>query len=199
MQPSVVPELALAHTETRPIHWVATATAVAAVVAVSGFLQPGAATAAQSGAHPATKSAPGAHPLQAPDPKAVSFPIDCGPTKARVQRSATGDLDGDGRPETLAVVHCDAGSGTPPDGLYVLTAPADDPHAAPRVVATLVDPKDHTTVSALTVRNAAITATLLGYSSPDIPRCCPDQQKKAAWTWRDGAFQRSTPTAPRTV
>ncbi|GHH75392.1 hypothetical protein GCM10018793_18590 [Streptomyces sulfonofaciens] len=201
MQQSVVPELALAHTATRPIHWVATATAVAAVVALSGFLQPGAATAtaARSGASATTKAAPHATALPAPDPGAVSYPLECGPAKALVQSSATGDLDGDGRPETLAVVHCDAGSGTPPDALYVLTAPADDQSAAARVVATLVDPGDRDTVTGLTVRNATVTATLLGYSSPDVPSCCPDQRQKAAWTWRDGAFRRSTPAQARTV
>ncbi len=48
MQSSAVPELA--HTHARPIHWVATATAVAGVVALSSVLQPGHATAAAPGA-----------------------------------------------------------------------------------------------------------------------------------------------------
>lgn len=55
MQQPAVPELA--HTHTRPIHWVATATAVAGVVALSSVLQPNPATAAQA-ADPQTKSAP---------------------------------------------------------------------------------------------------------------------------------------------
>ena len=57
-----------------------------------------------------------------------------------VTKKASGDLDGDGRPETVAVVRCDAGSGTPPSGVYVVTQPLTA-GGAPRVVATLIDPK----------------------------------------------------------
>ena len=119
MQSSAVPELA--HTHARPIHWVATATAVAGVVALSSVLQPGHATAAAPGA-PHTKSAP-AQALP-PDPADVEFPLDCGPVKLVVKKRASGDLDGDGRPETVAAVHCDAPMGTPPDGVYVVTRAA---------------------------------------------------------------------------
>ncbi|GGW57687.1 hypothetical protein AB0E64_20750 [Streptomyces caelestis] len=192
MQPSAVPELA--HTHTRPIHWLATATAVAGVVALSSFLQPGAATAAQA-AGPATRSAPAN--ATAPDPAAVEFPIECGPVKALVEKKASGDLDGDGKPETVAVVHCNSPMGTPPDGVYVLTRRGDG--GEPRVVATLLDPKDGTTVSDFAVRDGAVTATLLGYSSSDVPRCCPDVRSDVKWRWRNGAFMRSAPAGARSV
>ncbi|MFJ4566923.1 hypothetical protein ACIP4U_25085 [Streptomyces caelestis] len=192
MQPSAVPELA--HTHTRPIHWLATATAVAGVVALSSFLQPGAATAAQA-AGPATRSAPAN--ATAPDPAAVEFPIECGPVKALVEKKASGDLDGDGKPETVAVVHCDSPMGTPPDGVYVLTRRGDG--GEPRVVATLLDPKDGTTVSDFAVRDGAVTATLLGYSSSDVPRCCPDVRSDVKWRWQNGAFMRSAPAGARSV
>ncbi|MEU6685417.1 hypothetical protein [Streptomyces sp. NPDC046832] len=192
MQSSAVPELA--HTHTRPIHWLATATAVAGVVAFSSVLQPGAATAAQSAA-PRTKSAP-AH-LTPPDPAAVAFPVECGPVKAVVKKRASGDLDGDGRSETVAVVHCDSPMGTPPDGVYVVTRDADG--ARPRVVATLLDPKDGTTVTDFAVSDRAVKATLLGYSSADVPRCCPDVKSDVKWRWHDGSFVRSTPAGARGV
>ncbi|MCX4910089.1 hypothetical protein [Streptomyces sp. NBC_00878] len=191
MQQSAVPELA--HTHTRPIHWLATATALAGVVAVSGFLQPDRATAAQHGSE--GKTAPAA--VAAPDPAGVDFPIECGPTKAVVQKRASGDLDGDGRPETVAVVRCEAGSGTPPSGVYVLTRAEDDPRA--RVVATLVDPKERLSVTDFTVRDATITVTLLGYSSRDVPSCCPDVTDRAKWQWKNGAFVRSTPSGAHSV
>ncbi|MBC9725867.1 hypothetical protein [Streptomyces sp. TRM68367] len=193
MQPSAVPELALAQTQTRPIHWLATATAVAGVMALSSVLQPGAAKAAQSG--PGDRSAPAA--TAAPDPAAVEFPLECGPVKAVVVKQASGDLDGDGRPETVAAVHCDSPMGTPPDGVYVLTAAAGS--GKPRVVATLVAPKDQNTVSALTVRDGVVRATLLGYSSRDVPRCCPDVTDRANWQWKDGAFVRSKAAGARSV
>ncbi len=191
MQSSAVPELA--HTHARPIHWVATATAVAGVVALSSVLQPDHATAVAPGAlH--TKNAP-AQALP-PDPADVEFPLDCGPVKLVVKKHASGDLDGDGRPETVAAVHCDAPMGTPPDGVYVLTRTAG---AEPRVVATLVDPEDRTNVEDFSVRGADVVATLLGYSSSDVPRCCPDVRETVKWRWENGAFVRSAPSDARSV
>ncbi|QIJ61749.1 hypothetical protein [Streptomyces sp. JB150] len=191
MQHPAVPELA--HTRARPIHWLATATALAGVVALSALLQPGAATAAQEpGQGP--QSAPAA---AAPATDGVDFPLECGPVKAVVEREAAGDLDGDGRPETVAVVHCDAGISTPPDGVYVLTRSADD--APVRLVATLVDPKDRYTVEDFAVRDGAVTATLLGYSSADVPTCCPDTEDHAKWRWENGSFVRSSPAGARSV
>ncbi|GAA2583274.1 MULTISPECIES: hypothetical protein [Streptomyces] len=192
MQHSAVPDLS--HTHTRPIHWVATATAVAGVVALSSVLQPDPATAAQTAA-PGPKSAP-AH-LVPPDPAAVPFPLDCGPVKALVVKKASGDLDGDGHPETVASVHCDAPMGTPPDGLYVVTR--DTEGGEPRVVATLVDPKDRRTVTELSVRDGAVRATVLGYSSTDVPSCCPDVTDHPKWQWKNGAFVSDTPSQARTV
>ncbi|MCT9081263.1 hypothetical protein, partial [Streptomyces fulvoviolaceus] len=187
-----VPELA--HTHTRPIHWIATATAVAGVVALSSVLQPNPATAAQA-AGPEARTAPTV--TTAPDPAGVDFPIECGPVKAIVVKKASGDLDGDGRPETVVVVHCDAPMGTPPDGVYVLTQAADS--TEPRVVATLVNPKDRNTVTDFAVSDGAVQATLLGYSSSDVPSCCPDVKKSAKWQWKNGAFLRSAPAGSHTV
>ncbi|GGY09987.1 hypothetical protein [Streptomyces djakartensis] len=192
MQPSAVPELA--HTHTRPIHWLATATAVAGVVALSSLMQPGAATAAQA-AGPETKSA-AAH-IAPPDPAAVTFPIECGPVEAVVKKKASADLDGDGDPETVAVVHCDSPMGTPPDGVYVITRDGDG--GKPRVVATLLAPEDRSTVGDFAVHGGAVTATLLGYSSSDVPRCCPDVKSDVKWRWQNGAFVRSTPSGARSV
>ncbi|WP_405917553.1 hypothetical protein [Streptomyces sp. NBC_00728] len=191
MQQSVVPELA--HTQTSPIQWVATATAIAGVVALSSVLHPDPARAAQPGAGPKTATAP----VVAPDPTGVDFPINCGPVKVLVQKKASGDLDGDGRPETVAVVRCDAGSGTPPNGVYVLTQ--SEGQKQPRVVATLVDPKDRLSVTDFAVRDGAVTATLLGYSSIDVPSCCPDLKDSAKWQWKNGAFIRSTPSEARSA
>ncbi|AIR97380.1 hypothetical protein [Streptomyces glaucescens] len=191
MQQSAVPELA--HTRTRPIHWLATATALAGVVALSSVLQPDAATAAQRPG-PRTQSAPAA---AAPATDGVAFPLECGPVEAVVERKASGDLDGDGRAETVAVVHCDAGISTPPDGVYVLTRGADG--ARVRVVATLVDPEDRHTVEDFAVGEGAVTATLLGYSSVDVPTCCPDTEERVKWHWKNGAFVRSSPAEARSV
>ncbi|MQY38912.1 hypothetical protein SRB17_69270 [Streptomyces sp. RB17] len=193
MQQSAVPELA--HTQTRPIHWVATATAVAGVVALSSVVQPGSATAAQSATGTPAKSAPAA--AAPPSTTGVDFPLQCGPVKAVVAKKVTGDLDGDGRPETVAVVHCDSAMGTPPDAVYVLTRSTDSDR--PRVVATLVDPKDRLTVTDFSIHAGTVGATLLGYSSDAVPNCCPDLKTPAKWHWNGNAFVRTTPADAHSV
>ncbi|MFF3290025.1 hypothetical protein [Streptomyces sp. NPDC003023] len=191
MQNSVaVPDLA--HTHARPVHWLATAAAMAAVVAGAGLLQPEAATASQPGGGTETTTAAAAAP--APDPAAVRLPVECGGLPSVVTQRATGDLDGDGTPETVVAARCDAGSGTPPSGIYVLATGRD---AGPRVVATLLDPAGKQSVGALAVRDRTITATLLGYSSAAVPSCCPDEREKVKWQWQGGKFVRSAQAAAR--
>ncbi|MFD9870065.1 hypothetical protein ACFXI8_18790 [Streptomyces niveus] len=195
MQISDVPDLA--HTRPRPVHWLATATAMAAVMAGAGLLQPDAATANQTGSGTTAQTTPDAAPLPAPDTAAVDFPLECGGAKALVTKEATGDLDGDGRPETVAAARCDAGSGTPPSGVYVLTATKDG--GAPRVVATLVDPADRQTVADLAIRDGLVQARLLGYSGPDVPGCCPDEEQSLTWRWQNGGFVQSDRSESRSV
>ncbi|ANW20989.1 hypothetical protein I3J09_23945 [Streptomyces clavuligerus] len=192
MQPADAPDLA--HTRTRPAHWLATAAATAAVVALAALLQPDPATAKDTAAERPGPS-PAATPA-APDPSAVTLPLNCGNIKSTLVGRATGDLDGDRRPETVVAARCAAGSGTPPTGVYVLTA---DRTGAPRLVATLLAPESRQTAQSLAVRDGAVTATLLGYSSPDVPSCCPDLTERARWTWQDGSFLRTLQRPPQAL
>ncbi|MFD8888283.1 hypothetical protein ACFV0H_38210 [Streptomyces erythrochromogenes] len=184
----------LAHTRTRPLHWLATATAMAAVIAAAGLVQPA------TGSPAAAEEPPAKGPqAAAPDAAAVTYPLDCKGAPRAVTATAQGDLDGDGRPETVAAVRCDAGSGTPPHAVYVLTQdPAEG--SRPRVVATLLDTPQRQTATELTVRDRTVTASLLGYSGPEVPRCCPDKKQLAKWRWSDGKFrQELTDSAARSV
>ncbi|KIZ17694.1 hypothetical protein [Streptomyces natalensis] len=186
MQPLVGQDLT--HTQPRLMHWLATATAVSGVVAAASFVQPPDATATTARAGKATyetKSA--ARPAAAPDPRRVTFPVDCGPNRLDVVHKVSGDLDLDGTTETVAVVRCHTETGTPPSGVFVLARPTD-PKAPPRVVATLLAPSQKLSVQALTLQGGEISATLLGYSTLDVPRCCPDVRKNTKWQWRDGKF-----------
>ncbi|WP_030759605.1 hypothetical protein [Streptomyces griseus] len=193
MQPSAAPDpVDLAHTHARPLHWLATATATAAVVALAGALTPRAAEAGTTTTAAPAPAAPG--PAAPPDADTAVYPLRCGGAAHTVARSVTGDLDGDNNPETVAVVHCEAGSGTPPAGLYVLTRGRGD-GAPARVVATLVDPREQRSVTRLEIRDGAVRATLLGYSSPDVPSCCPDEKEQVGWEWTGGAFVRTTGAA----
>ncbi|MEW5528517.1 MULTISPECIES: hypothetical protein [Streptomyces] len=190
----------LAHTRTRPLHWLATATALAAVIAAAGLVQPATGTpAGTTGTTTAEEPAANGPEATAPDAAAATYPLDCKGAPRTVTATAHGDLDGDGRPETVAAVRCDAGSGTPPHAVYVLTQdPAEG--SRPRVVATLLDTPQRQTATELTVRDRAVTATLLGYSGPEVPRCCPDKKQLAKWRWTDGKFrQELTDSAARSV
>lgn len=183
----------LSHSRTRPAHWLATATAMAAVIAGAGLVQP--ATGNPAATPPQT---PTGGP-QATAPAGITYPLDCKGAPQAVTATAQGDLDGDGRPETVAAVRCDAGSGTPPHAIYVLV---NDPAEStrPRIVATLLDAAQRKTATDLTVRDATVTASLLGYSSPDVPRYNPDLKQLAKWRWTDGKFrQELTDSAARSV
>ncbi|WP_406181587.1 hypothetical protein [Streptomyces sp. NBC_01006] len=176
----------LGHSSTRPLHWLATATAMAAVVAAAGLIQPDAAATGHAGPSTAPASAPQA---AAPDPAAVTYPLDCKGLPTAVTATAQGDLDGDGRPESVAAVRCDAGSGTPPHAIYVL-AQDKTPGAKPRVVATLLEAGKRQTATELTVRDGVVTASLIGYSSPQVPRYSPDVKQLAKWRWSGGKFRQ---------
>ncbi|MEU8826451.1 hypothetical protein [Streptomyces sp. NPDC048636] len=186
----------LAHTHPRPVHWLATAAAVAAVVAGSSLVQPSDAKA--SGTAPHTVAA------KAPDPRAARYPMDCGGARPDVVDRGSGDLDGDGQPETVAVVRCHSATGTPPSGVYVLSpgersGSTGGKGVAPRIVATFVDPKEGMSIRDFAVRGKKVSATLLGYSSAKVPRCCPDLQRQVNWQWRDGKFVLSALPVPGSV
>ncbi|MCZ7461306.1 hypothetical protein [Streptomyces sp. WMMC940] len=185
MQTSAVPDLA--HTHARPVHWLATAAAMSAVVAVAGLLQPDHARAGQSGARETTTAAAAA-PAPAPDADGVALPLECGGGPTVVVGQAAGDLDGDGGPETVVAARCEAGSGTPPSGVYVL---ARSRTGEPRLVATLLEPARRQSVGELAVRDGVVTAALLGYSTPEVPRCCPDERETVKWRWSGGKFVES--------
>ncbi|MBZ4017425.1 hypothetical protein [Streptomyces purpurogeneiscleroticus] len=125
----------LPHTGTTPMQWLATATAVAGVVALASFVQP---------------------------------------AGVRGRGRGGGAAGGRGR----------GGGG-------------GDRGAAPRVVATLVDPADKLSVRDLTLTGRALSATLSGYSSTDVPRCCPDVHKAAKWQWQNGKFVESELSAEK--
>ncbi|MGW1838664.1 hypothetical protein [Streptomyces sp. BBFR2] len=173
----------LSHTQPRPMHWLTTATAIAAVIAAGSFVQPPDATATTTAAKPG-------HTAPAPDARAVSFPVECGPNRLDVVKQVSGDLDGDGTTETVASVRCHSETGTPPSGVYVL-ARTSGAKATPRIVATLLDPSRKMSVQDLALHDGTIAATLLGYSTLDVPRCCPDISTDTEWRWQGGRFLRT--------
>ncbi|MEW2415689.1 hypothetical protein AB0953_18490 [Streptomyces sp. NPDC046866] len=167
---------------------------MAAVIAAAGLLQPDATAADPAASGPASGAAAARAGAPAPDAAAVAYPLDCKGLPVAVTATAQGDLDGDGRPETVAAVRCDAGSGTPPHTLYVL-AQDKAPGARPRIVATLLEAGRRQTATDLTVRDGIVTARLLGYSSPQVPRYSPDVKQLAKWRWTGGKFRQELTNA----
>lgn len=181
MQPSSGP--ALPHTRARSVHWITTAAALGAVVA-------GVAAVAPADASPASAAAakPSGPPVPAPDPQAVTYPLTCAPGAAvDVISHVSGDLDGDGRPETVAVVRCHSDTGTPPSGVYILS-PSATPGGHPKIVQMLVNPKDDREIADFRLEGRSVKATVLGFSGPDTPRCCPDMKRDYTWEWRGGRY-----------
>lgn len=135
---------------------------------------------------PAAASGPRA---TAPDAHAATYPLDCKGAAQTVTDTAEGDLDGDGRPETVAAVRCDAGSGTPPHAIYVLTLDKET-GATPASSPPSSTPMRRQTATELTVSDGTVTARLLGYSSPSVPRYSPDVKQLAKWRWTGGKFRQ---------
>ncbi|GAA4665052.1 hypothetical protein GCM10023347_16490 [Streptomyces chumphonensis] len=177
MQPTAGSDLP--HTRSRSPHWLITGAALAALLAAAALVRP------------ADAAGPAPGPPAGPDPTQARYPVDCGPWELKVTDRAEADFDADGQAETVAVVRCATGAGTPPSGMFVLAHPAD-PGGAPRVAMTLVEPADQHSVDALTVRRGTIAATLRGYSTPEVPRCCPDRELDVRWRWQNGAFTRDS-------
>ncbi|MFC4032222.1 hypothetical protein ACFO3J_12105 [Streptomyces polygonati] len=183
MQASTGP--ALPHTRSRTAHWLTTAGALGALVAAVALVQP--ADASQTAAPAAPPKAP-ARPVAAPDPAAVTYPLDCGAgIGTDVVSRVSGDLDGDGRPETVVVVHCHSDVGTPPAGVFVLAAPVTA-GGRPRIAETLVRPRDQRQITGFRLDGRTVRATVLGFSSDTVPRCCPDLSRGYAWEWRGDRY-----------
>lgn len=190
MQP--LPGADLPHTHPRAVHWIATAAAMAGVIALAALIQPPTEAAGNDdkGDH-AGRPAPG------PDPDTATYPVDCAGTEPEVFKHGSADFDADGRAETVAVVRCQAAAGTPPSGMYVLSGAAK-PGRSPRVTETLLDPAEGMSVGEFAVRENDISATLLGYSSPDVPRSKPDKQRNVTWNWENGRFRLTAEPVPGT-
>ncbi|MFE5333957.1 hypothetical protein ACFRCG_46950 [Embleya sp. NPDC056575] len=102
----------------------------------------------------------------------LALPLDCPGVGTRVHSVLT-DPDG----PTVVRVTCAAGSGSPPSALLAYAWDA----GAPRLVATLLGTDEGLLVDDLTRAGDTITAHAQGWSTPDVPRCCPDTSTTLRW------------------
>jgi hypothetical protein len=91
----------------------------------------------------------------------------------------------------IVLVTCDAGAGTPPSNLLVY----DDASSTsnPHIAQTLVRSEDNWSAPRITANNDELSLPVRGYSSSEVPRCCPDVSATLVWRWENGAF---APTSP---
>jgi hypothetical protein len=162
------------HSRSTAIHWIGTAAALGAVVAAAVAVSP---------ANAGTLTADGPHSVpaaQAPDPVGFLLPLACDGLPERITQRFSADTTGHGNVVTVVAARCAAPNGTPPDGLYVL---AFGPDGKPRIAATLIAPTQNLTVRTAGIRgDGSIHATVDGYSSEDVPRCCADLHEAESWT-----------------
>jgi hypothetical protein len=119
---------------------------------------------------------------------AIRHPMDCANLGQEVTKVAIGDATGDGQPEAVVVVRCAAGAGSPPSGAFAYTGEPGRPE--PRLVATLVRPDEDLMIDNATISIEGITLRGYAFSSPNVPRCCPDRKIDWRWQWTGSDFGR---------
>ncbi|GAA2145584.1 hypothetical protein GCM10009760_34360 [Kitasatospora kazusensis] len=181
-----------AHARPALRHWALVAAGCGAVIAGALAVSPAqGSTTANGAAGPVVRPVPDA---DAPDPAKAELPLDCGPFPVKVALRASASFDG--RAVTVAAAHCAADNGTPPDGAYLLGA---GPDGRPVVQATLVRPEEGLTLAEMRLRSdGTITGRAKGYSSTDVPHCCPDLTVSLTWTPQHGQWTRTETKTPLT-
>ncbi len=183
-----------AHARSGLRHWVLVAAGCAAVVGGALAASPAEGRVTATGTGPSGPVVQAIPDSAAPDPAKAQLPLDCGPFPVKVALRVSASYNG--RPLTVAAAHCAADNGTPPDGAYLLGA---GPDGRPVIQATLVRPEEGLTVTEIRLRSdGTITGRAKGYSSPDVPHCCPDLTVTLTWTQQSAQWTRTTTKTPTT-
>lgn len=129
-------------------------------------------------------------PLESVDWSAVQYPFECGTTRQGTVGWKVWDVayptpvDNVGR--AVVLVTCNAGAGTPPVNLLVYDSATSS--AAPHLAQVLIRSEDNWTANDVRVDGDQLALPAFGYSSGDIPRCCPDVTTTLTWQWQDGQY-----------
>jgi len=162
----------LTRTPRHPLQAIAAGVVGAATIALLGACGPagGSATGAGSGERPSATVSVVTVPT-ADLATALGCP---GGTAVAVEHRV--DLP-TGQPAAVVVAHCQSAAGSPPDGVYLVAGADGGSH----VSATLVAARDQVDVSTLVRSGDRLRLTGRGYSSSDVPRCCPDVAVTRSW------------------
>ena len=142
-------------------------------------------SSAGSSSHPRPSAPDASSPALVPG-ELLHEPLGCpSATAVLVLQRVVVDLGTDSG--TVVVARCDSGAGSPPSGVYLVAGDA----SAARLTATLVSPSDAVQVSGLSTSGGVLTVTGRGYSTPDVPRCCPDMDVSLRWHVVSGHLVRA--------
>ncbi len=178
--------------ERRPFHSVLTG--FVALVAVVAIVLPLALTGG-SGPHHSPLPAAGSSPRWAVPPSAVrwasvEYPITggCGSDPVQVQQASV--LHPPGGPQlAIVLVRCRNAAELPASSLFAYDGAASP--TRPLLRATLLQAsQDEIVAGVLLARGSTVTLPVAGYSTPDVPQCCPDVHATFAWAWAGGHFER---------
>jgi hypothetical protein len=95
---------------------------------------------------------------------------------------------------TVAVVmaRCDASAGSPPTSLFVYDHASSTTSA--HLLQVLMDGRRGSSQTAIAkdfkVAGSTLIVDVYGYSSADVPRCCPDRHYTETWVWQGGSYQQ---------
>jgi len=93
----------------------------------------------------------------------------------------------------IVLVRCNAGAGTPPVALYVYDKATS--RVAAHLAETLIKDSDNWQAGAVNAAGTTISLEVAGFSSNNVPNCCPDVQAALTWEW-DGTRYRLTSDVP---
>jgi hypothetical protein len=130
-------------------------------------------------------------PLSSVNWASLSYPVDCG--GQTVGTAAAYPTPEPGRELAVVFVTCVAGAGAPPSAVLIYDG-AESPTSA-HLSQTLLRYQDYwAPEEGGTVANERqLAVNVYGYSSGDIPRCCPDLNPQLTWEWVDGEYVATIP------
>lgn len=137
----------------------------------------------------AGSGAPAAAPLPADLLPLLRGQVDCGGKALVLVKQHEYDFTGDGVPDALVAVRCDAAAGAPPSAVFAIAAGP----AAAQVVGQLLAPAAGEVVSDLSGQGGEAVVTTFAFG-PNAPRCCPDLQAVHRFHWTGTDFDPGTRT-----
>jgi hypothetical protein len=141
-----------------------------------------------------TSAAPaGGVPLQSVD-WSTAVVLDCGSTRAGTVRAVIMQVlypqPAPGMTVAVVMARCDAGAGSPPTSLIVYDRATSRTSAHQLQVLMDGSSPDGAIASGFTAADKTIRSDIVEYSSPNIPRCCPDQHYTRTWVWQGDSYHR---------